>query len=243
VTGGATPLLRVEGLAAAYGHIEALKPTSFEVKEGALVVVLGPNGAGKSTLMRALMGLVESRGDIWFGGAAVAGWSTRRRAEAGLVLVPEGRGILGPLTVQENLELGAYGRVGRVPKPEIAADFESVYALFPRLKERRRQHAGSLSGGEQQMLAVGRALMAKPRLLLLDEPSLGLAPRVVGEIFEALRTLKRGGLTILLVEQKAPLALAMAERAYVLRTGRVVASEDAAALAQGDALARLYLGG
>jgi branched-chain amino acid transport system ATP-binding protein len=238
----ARPLLGVEGLAAAYGHIEALKPVSLEVWPGEVVVVLGPNGAGKSTLMRTLMGLIKGSGRILFDGTAIADWPTRRRAMAGLVLVPEGRGILAPLTVMDNLALGAYARVGRAPKHEIAADLDAVYALFPRLKERQRQRSGSLSGGEQQMLAVGRALMAKPRLLMLDEPSLGLAPRVVDEIFLALEELKRRGLTILLVEQKAPLALRMAERAYVLRTGQIVASADAQTLAKGDALARLYLG-
>jgi branched-chain amino acid transport system ATP-binding protein len=233
----------VEGLAAAYGQIEALKPVSLVVHTGEVVVVLGPNGAGKSTLMRALMGLVPSRaGVIRLDDRPIRGWPTRRIAEAGMVLVPEGRGILAPLTVQENLELGAYARHGRAPKGEIRADFARVFALFPRLRERHRQKSGSLSGGEQQMLALGRALMARPRLLLLDEPSLGLAPRVVEEIFGALAVLKGEGLTILLVEQKAPPALKMAERAYVLRTGRIVASGAASELAAKDALAQHYLG-
>jgi branched-chain amino acid transport system ATP-binding protein len=239
---GADALLRTEALSASYGHIDALKPASIEVRSGEVVVVLGPNGAGKSTLMRAVMGLIPCRGAASFGGASIAGWSTRRRAEAGMVLVPEGRGILGPLTVMDNLELGAYARYGRAPKSEIAADFEAVFRLFPRLKERRKQKGSSLSGGEQQMLAVGRAMMARPRLLLLDEPSLGLAPRVIEEIFVALKTLKEGGLTILLVEQKAPLALKMADRAYVLRTGNIVATVSGRDLGDTDALAKLYLG-
>ncbi len=242
MTAAADVLLSTEALSASYGHIDALKGASLEVRRGEVVVVLGPNGAGKSTLMRAVMGLIPCRGEVRFDGRPVAGWSTRARAEAGMVLVPEGRGILGPLTVMENLELGAYGRYGRVPKSDIAADFDAVFQLFPRLKERRAQKGSSLSGGEQQMLAVGRAMMARPRLLLLDEPSLGLAPRVIDEIFVALNMLKSGGLTILLVEQKAPLALRMAERAYVLRTGQIVTTADAGALGDTEALARLYLG-
>jgi branched-chain amino acid transport system ATP-binding protein len=238
----AAALLRTEALSASYGHIDALKPASIEVKRGEVVVVLGPNGAGKSTLMRAVTGLIPCAGAVHFDGQAVTGWPTQRRAKSGMVLVPEGRGILGPLTVMDNLELGAYARFRRVPRGQIAADFDAVFQLFPRLKERRRQKGSSLSGGEQQMLAVGRALMASPRLLLLDEPSLGLAPRVIDEIFIALDSLKGRGLTILLVEQKAPLALRMADRAYVLRTGGIVASLKGAELADTDALARLYLG-
>jgi branched-chain amino acid transport system ATP-binding protein len=238
----ADALLRTEALSASYGHIDALKPASIEVSRGEVVVVLGPNGAGKSTLMRAVMGLIPCRGVVSFDGVSVADWPTRRRAEAGMVLVPEGRGILGPLTVMDNLELGAYARYGRAPKSEIVADFESVFQLFPRLKERRWQKGSSLSGGEQQMLAVGRAMMARPRLLLLDEPSLGLAPRVIEEIFIALKILKERGLTILLVEQKAPLALRMADRAYVLRTGHIVATVSGHELVDTDALAKLYLG-
>ncbi len=238
----ADALLRTEALSASYGHIEALKPASIEVRRGEVVVVLGPNGAGKSTLMRAVMGLIPCAGSVAFDGQPIAAWPTRRRAETGMVLVPEGRGILGPLTVQDNLELGAYARFGRVPKSEIAADFDAVFQLFPRLKERRKQKGSSLSGGEQQMLAVGRAMMAKPRLLLLDEPSLGLAPRVIEEIFLAITTLKARGLTILLVEQKAPLALKMADRAYVLRTGNIAASLAGRELADTGALAKLYLG-
>src|ERR1041385_4069121 len=235
----AAALLRTEALSASYGHIDALKPASIEGRRGEVVVVLGPNGAGKSTLMRAIMGLIPCRGVAVFDGAVIADWPTRRRAEAGIVLVPEGRGILGPLTVMDNLELGAYARYGRAPKGEIAADFASVFQLFPRLKERRKQKGSSLSGGEQQMLAVGRAMMARPRLLLLDEPSLGLAPRVIEEIFIALKTLKERGLTILLVEQKAPLALKMADRAYVLRTGNIVATVSGRELGDTDALAKL----
>jgi branched-chain amino acid transport system ATP-binding protein len=235
MTGGA-PILRTASLAAAYGHINALKPTSLDVEPGEVVVVLGPNGAGKSTLMRALMGLVPCGGEVWFDGAPIGGWPTRRRALAGMVLVPEGRGVLGPLTVMDNLQLGAYGR------RDSRDALESTFVLFPRLKQRYRQRAGSLSGGEQQMLAIGRALMARPRLLLLDEPSLGLAPRVIEEIFAALATLKAQGLTILLVEQKAPLALKLAERAYVLRTGSIVAAMRSDEARDAAALGRHYLG-
>jgi len=234
-------LLEAKALAASYGRIEALKPASLDVKSGEVVVVLGPNGAGKSTLMRALMGLVSCRGDVTFDSLSVAAWPTRRRAEAGMVLVPEGRGVLGPLTVMDNLELGAYGRRGAGSRGNVAADLATIFELFPILKERRTQRAGSLSGGEQQMLAIGRALMARPRLLLLDEPSLGLAPRITEEIFGALSALKERGLTILLVEQKAPLARTISDRVYVLRSGSIVAAM-AASDADDSALGRLYLG-
>ena len=235
-------LLEASSLAATYGKVEALKPSSLRVMQGEAVVVLGPNGAGKSTLMRALMGLVSTTGLISFDARPIERWSTQERAKAGMVLVPEGRGILGPLTVMENLDLGAYGRYGRVSRKEISASSDLVFNLFPRLKERRNQKAGSLSGGEQQMLAIGRALMAEPRLLLLDEPSLGLAPRVVEEIFDTLGELKKRGITLLVVEQKAPLALHLAERAYVLRTGQIVAAMATGEIDSPDALANLYLG-
>lgn len=235
-------LLEAEALAASYGKVEALKPCALQVMPGEAVVVLGPNGAGKSTLMRALMGLVTARGGVKLEGRRIDGWSTQDRAKAGMVLVPEGRGILGPLSVIENLELGAYARYGRASRSEIAASFDSVFDLFPRLKERRRQKAGSLSGGELQMLAIGRALMAEPRLLLLDEPSLGLAPRLVDEIFAKLAELQRRGIALLLVEQKAPPALQIAERAYILRTGQMVAAMATRDIDGPEVLARLYLG-
>jgi branched-chain amino acid transport system ATP-binding protein len=237
---GRPALLQTDALSAAYGRIEALKPTSLDIASGEVVVVLGPNGAGKSTLMRAIMGLIPCRGEIRFEGQSIAGWPTRRRANAGIALVPEGRGVLGPLSVIDNLELGAYCRQGRARNGgnSLAAAFE----LFPRLEQRSRQKAGSLSGGEQQMLAIGRALMARPRLLLLDEPSLGLAPRVIEEIFAALAALKRRGLSILLVEQKAPLALSLSERVYVLRSGAIVASMRSSEVTDAADLGRLYLG-
>jgi branched-chain amino acid transport system ATP-binding protein len=237
------PLLDVQGLDAAYGHIQALRGVSLRVEPGEVVAVLGPNGAGKSTLLRAIVGLIPATGHILLEGASIANAGPRRVLASGVTLVPEGRGVLGPLTVLENLELGGYLRWGRVPAPEVERDLDLVYHLFPILRERRRQRAGSLSGGEQQMLALGRALMARPRLLLLDEPSLGLAPLVIRQIFHVLRDLNNRGLTILLVEQKAPPALRLARRAYVLRTGQVVAEAPAERLRQVDALAGLYRGG
>jgi branched-chain amino acid transport system ATP-binding protein len=242
VTTDREPLLRIDGLSASYGQNDALEPSSLHIGPGEIVVVLGPNGAGKSTLMRAIMGLIATRGRIYFKGEEISQRTTQQRAGAGLTLVPEGRGILGPLTVMENLELGAYGRYFRVPRHEIRRSLDKVFALFPRLAQRKAQKAGLMSGGEQQMLAVGRALMSDPSLLLLDEPSLGLAPRVTQEILQSLAGLNKEGLTILLVEQKAPLALEIARRAYVLRSGRVVAAMDTADIAGPEALAALYLG-
>ena len=236
------PLLRVRGLGAAYGAIEALRDVTLEVEAGAFVAVLGPNGAGKTTFLRALMGLTRARGEIVFDGQPLDTWTTERRAAAGIALVPEGRGVLGPLTTGENLALGAYARRGRANAKNVADDLRFVHELFPILAARRDQRAGALSGGEQQMLAIGRALMSRPRLLLLDEPSLGLAPRVAREIFVVLGELSRRGLTILVVEQKAPLALRMARRAHVLRTGRLVATVDPSRLESAADLAALYLG-
>jgi branched-chain amino acid transport system ATP-binding protein len=239
---GAPPLARVlevEGLSASYGHVEALRPVDLFVSEGELVAVLGPNGAGKSTLMRALMGLVVTEGAVSFRGNRVPRRNPVAAAAMGLVLVPEGRGIFGPMSVGENLELGAYLLND---KAEFARRYDRVLSLFPRLKERLSQTAGSLSGGEQQMLAVGRALMSEPKLLLLDEPSLGLAPKVVEEILEKLGLLNREGLPIILVEQKAPLALKLANRAYVMSVGRIAAEIDPRTVKSHDDLARYYLG-
>ena len=237
----AAPLFRTVDLRAGYGDIQALRGVSLDVAAGEVVTILGPNGAGKTTLLRAIMGLVAARGDVVFDGRLLTALPTARRAGLGIATVPEGRGVLGPLTVRENLDLGAYTRRGR-PRAEIEQDLARVHALFPRLRERSGQRAGSLSGGEQQMLAVGRALMSRPRLLLLDEPSLGLAPRVAREIFVALGELNRQGLAILLVEQKAPLALAMARRAFVLRAGQVAASVTPSEASSVAELAGLYLG-
>ncbi len=235
-------VLELNNFSASYGHNDALKPSSLQVNNGEIVVVLGPNGAGKSTMMRGIMGLIRTRGALHFNGADIIKLTTQERARRGLTLVPEGRGILGPLTVMENLELGAYSRYGRDTRQAIGETFDHVFELFPRLAQRKTQKAGLMSGGEQQMLAVGRALMAKPSLLLLDEPSLGLAPRVAEEILQSLLALNKNGLSILLVEQKAPLALEIAERAYVLRNGNVVATMKASEISGSDALAELYLG-
>ncbi len=231
-------LLATVALSACYGHVEALKPTDIRVEDGEFVAVLGPNGAGKSTLMRAIMGLVPNRGAVHFHDEALPRRDPAALASRGVILVPEGRGIFGPMSVAENLELGAY-LVGRH-----TAEFESrlarVLALFPRLRERLSQTAGSMSGGEQQMLAVGRALMANPRILLLDEPSLGLAPRVTAEILETLGELNRQGLSVILVEQKAPLALRLANRAYLLSLGKIVAEINPREVQSYDEIARYY---
>jgi branched-chain amino acid transport system ATP-binding protein len=231
--------LEVEALSAGYGHVEALRAVDLAVGEGELVAVLGPNGAGKSTLMRAIMGLVATEGRVRFRGEDVPRRNPVGAAAMGLVLVPEGRGIFAPMSVAENLELGAYLLDSR---EELARRHERVLSLFPRLKERLTQVAGSLSGGEQQMLAVGRALMSEPKLLLLDEPSLGLAPRIVEEILEKLGALNREGLAILLVEQKAPLALRLANRAYVMSVGHIAAELDPRTIKSHDDLAHYYLG-
>jgi branched-chain amino acid transport system ATP-binding protein len=235
-----TRMLEVEGLSARYGHVEALRPVDLHVDGGELVAVLGPNGAGKSTLMRALLGLVPTEGRVRFCGADVPRRNPVAAAARGLVLVPEGRGIFGPMTVAENLELGAYLLKG--DRAEFARRHERVLALFPRLKERLSQVSGSLSGGEQQMLAIGRALMAEPKILLLDEPSLGLAPRVIEEILEKLGELNRAGLPIVLVEQKAPLALKLAHRAYLMSLGSIAAEIDPRTVKSHDELAHFYLG-
>ena len=233
-----TSVLEVRQLSARYGRVEALHDISLSVADGEFVAVLGPNGAGKSTLMRAIMGLVANSGDVSFRGAALPRQSPDTCAARGVVLVPEGRGIFAPMTVAENLELGAY-------LLNDSAEFERrqarVFSLFPRMRERLGQVAGSLSGGEQQMLAVGRALMADPKILLLDEPSLGLAPKVIDEILNTLALLNKEGLPIILVEQKAPLALRLANRAYLLSVGRLIAEIDPRTIKSHDELARYYL--
>jgi branched-chain amino acid transport system ATP-binding protein len=233
-----TSVLEVRQLSARYGRVEALHDISLSVADGEFVAVLGPNGAGKSTLMRAIMGLVANSGDVSFRGAALPRQSPDTCAARGVVLVPEGRGIFAPMTVAENLELGAY-------LLNDSAEFERrqarVFSLFPRMRERLGQVAGSLSGGEQQMLAVGRALMADPKILLLDEPSLGLAPKVIDEILSTLALLNKEGLPIILVEQKAPLALRLSNRAYLLSVGRLIAEIDPRTIKSNDELVRYYL--
>jgi branched-chain amino acid transport system ATP-binding protein len=230
-------MLNVEGLETSYGAIAALRGVSFAVREGSVVALVGANGAGKSTTLNTISGLLAPRsGGISFEGQQIAGWRADRVAALGLIQVPEGRQVLAPLTVEENLLLGAYRRRDRA----IRFDLERIYERFPRLRERRQQVAGSLSGGEQQMLAFGRALMARPRLLMLDEPSLGLAPLVIARIFELIRELNQEGMTILLVEQNARQALQLSHRGYVMETGVVVL--EGSHLADDPRVREAYLG-
>ena len=232
-------ILEVRDLKVSYGAIGALKGVSLTLREGEIVTLIGANGAGKTTTLRAIMGLVRpSGGDVLYRGAPIRGIATHRLVRDGLVLVPEGRIIFANLSVRENLEMGAYAR----RDGGAAADFEKVYALFPRLKERARQTAGTLSGGEQQMLAIGRALMSRPRVLLLDEPSLGLAPIVVHAIFAAIAEIHRAGVPVLLVEQNANAALRHANRAYVLETGQVLLEGTSAEVAANPKVKEAYLG-
>jgi branched-chain amino acid transport system ATP-binding protein len=233
-------MLEVADLDAFYGEQQALFGVAFGLDEGQVRTLLGANGAGKTTVLRALSGMVRPRGQISFCGKRIAGWATEDIVRLGIAHVPEGRGTFLRVTVEENLQLGAMTRRDR---PGIAADIELVYAHFPRLKERRLQQAGTLSGGEQQMLAVGRALMLRPRLMLLDEPSFGLAPLVVAELFEILRRVNREtGVAMLIVEQSATLALDLAEHAYVLETGRIVMEGPADVIGADESIRRAYLG-
>jgi branched-chain amino acid transport system ATP-binding protein len=233
-----TSVLDIRHLSAGYGRVEALHDISLSIAAGEFVAVLGPNGAGKSTLMRAIMGLIANSGEVVFRGAALPRRSPEACVARGVVLVPEGRGIFAPMTVAENLELGAYLLSDTT---EFERRRTRVFELFPRLRERLGQLAGSLSGGEQQMLAVGRALMADPKILLLDEPSLGLAPKIIDEILGTLAILNKEGLPIILVEQKAPLALRLTSRAYLLSVGRLIAEIDPRTIASHDEIARYYL--
>ncbi len=234
------PLLEVEDLEARYGWTQVLHGLRFAVETGGITTILGANGAGKTTTLRAVCGTVRTSGVIRFDGRRIDGRPTEDLVRLGIGHVPEGRGTFVNLTVEENLRLGAYARRDR---DRLGEDFERVYQHFPILRERRRQLAGTLSGGEQQMLAIGRALMLRPRLLLLDEPSLGLAPLVVREIFRIVRVINRDeGVSVLLVEQNAALALELADHAYVLETGRVVLGGPPAILKQDDAVRRSYLG-
>jgi branched-chain amino acid transport system ATP-binding protein len=237
----ADPLLSVEGLTVFYGAIRALRGLSFTVGAGEIITLIGSNGAGKTTTLHAISNIIrKTGGKVIFDGRDISALPPDRIVAGGLVQVPEGRRIFANLTVRENLEMGAYTRRSR---REIQAGMEGVYEIFPRLKERRRQEAGTLSGGEQQMLAMGRALMSKPRLLLLDEPSMGLAPILVDEIFDVITTINRAGTTILLVEQNAYKALGIASRAYILETGELVKTGAAADLLGDEAVKAAYLGG
>ncbi len=233
------PLLEVEDIHAHYGTIEALRGVSLIVEEGQVVTLIGSNGAGKSTTLRAISGLTPaSSGTIRFAGEVITRAPTEAIVARGVAMAPEGRHVFPRMSVRENLDLGAHRRRG----DGIAEDLERVYSLFPRLKERERQKAGMMSGGEQQMLAIGRALMARPKLLMLDEPSMGLAPILVERIYETIAEINRDGVTILLVEQNAKYALDIAARAYVLETGRVALADDSAKLRDDPEVQRAYLG-
>jgi len=233
-------MLEVENLDAFYGEQQALFGVGFSLDEGQVRTLLGANGAGKTTVLRALSGMVRPSGQISFYGKRIVGWATEDIVRLGIAHVPEGRGTFLRVTVEENLQLGA---MTRRDQPGIAGDIELVYEHFPRLKERRLQQAGTLSGGEQQMLAVGRALMLRPRLMLLDEPSFGLAPLVVEELFAILRRVNREtGVAMLIVEQNATLALDLAEHAYVLETGRIVMEGPAEVIGADESIRRAYLG-
>jgi branched-chain amino acid transport system ATP-binding protein len=234
-------VLRVNGLNVFYGNIHALRDISFNVEEGEVVTLIGANGAGKTTTLHSISGLTPSKsGEIQFLQKSLKGVSPNQIVQLGLGQVPEGRRIFANLTVLENLEMGAYIRKD---KQQVKADYENVFARFPRLKERLKQVAGTLSGGEQQMLAIGRTLMSRPKLMLMDEPSMGLAPLLVKEIFEIIKEINRGGTTILLVEQNAHMALSIAHRAYVLETGKIVLEGPAKELAQNEQVRKAYLGG
>ncbi len=235
------PLLKIEGLKVNYGGIHALKGVSLEVARGEIVAMIGANGAGKTTTLRTIVRLLPiAEGSISYDGEDIGRSSVEEVVEAGISLVPEGRAIFGGLSVKENLELGAFNHKSR---PHMAETIDDVVALFPRLGERMKQEAGTLSGGEQQMLAIGRALMARPALLLLDEPSLGIAPKLVQQIFESIDRIAESGTTILLVEQNTRIALRHAARAYVLRTGEIAMSGDAKELAENEEIKKAYLGG
>ena len=234
------PLLKVEDIHVYYGSIHAIKVISFEVNEGEIVTLIGATGAGKSTTLNTVSGLLKPRsGMITFEGRGIIGIGASKVVGLGMALCPEGRRVFQQMTTRENLEMGGFSR----PKEEIPAALENVFKHFPRLKEREKQVAGTLSGGEQQMLAMGRALMSKPKLLMLDEPSMGLAPILVEQIFDIIKELHAAGTTILLVEQNAQMALSVANRAYVLGTGRITISGDAKDVLADDRVRAAYLGG
>jgi branched-chain amino acid transport system ATP-binding protein len=236
-------ILELEGVHTFYGSIEALKGISIEVKEGEIVTLIGANGAGKSTTLRSINGLNSPRrGRITFRGKDITHASAHDIVERGISQSPEGRRLFPRMTVLENLEMGTFQRADRGNRKAVSQDLDRVYELFPRLAERKSQKAGTLSGGEQQMVAIGRALMARPKLLLLDEPSMGLAPIFVERIFEIIREINGQGTPILLVEQNALMALDVASRGYVLETGKIALADDAKALKQNDEVKRTYLG-
>lgn len=233
-------MLEVKDIHSYYGNIHALKGISLTVEKGEIVTLIGANGAGKTTTLRSISGLLHPRqGQIFLEGEDITHIMPHKLVYKGMAMVPEGRGVFAKLTVQENLEMGAYSRTD---KAGVKRDFERVFALFPRLKERRNQVAGTLSGGEQQMLATGRAMMADPRILLLDEPSMGLAPVLVESVFDAIQQINKEGTTILLVEQNALMALSIADRGYVLQTGQIVLHDKAENLKQNEMVQKAYLG-
>jgi branched-chain amino acid transport system ATP-binding protein len=231
-------LLEVRDMCVSYGNVLAVNGVSLGVGEGAVVTILGANGAGKTSLLNAIMGVASGQGEVRFAGRTISGWSAARRVSAGMALVPEGRRILLSLTIEENLLMGAYQRNDN----EITSDLNKMYELFPNLAQRRNHLGSVLSGGEQQMLAIGRALMARPRLLLMDEPSLGLSPLFVRQVFNLIGSLNNSGLSILLVEQNTRMALQAAQRGYVLKLGRLVLEANTQDL-KADDLARAFLGG
>lgn len=234
-------MLKINDINVYYGNIHALKGVSLNINQGEIVTLIGANGAGKSTLLKTISGLLKPKnGEILFDGKSIGGNVAQAIVKKGISQVPEGRRVFSNMTVEENLELGAYLRKD---KQGIREDFEKVFNLFPILRERRKQQSGTLSGGEQQMLAMGRALMARPRLLLLDEPSMGLAPLLVKTIFRIIAEINKSGTTILLVEQNANMALSIADRAYVIETGKIVVSGTSEELNQSDRIRMAYLGG
>ncbi len=234
-------MLKVENIDVYYDKIHAIKDVSFTVKQGEVVTLIGANGAGKTTILKTISKILEpTRGVVLFEGEPLSKLLPHQLVYLGMAHVPEGRRVFAQMTVKENLEMGAYIRKD---KASMKADYDQIFSYFPRLKERMNQPSGTLSGGEQQMLAIGRAMMSKPKLLLLDEPSMGLAPLLVKEIFNIVQTIKKQGTTILLVEQNANQALQVADRAYVLETGKIIKSGNAAELLEDDSVKRAYLGG
>jgi branched-chain amino acid transport system ATP-binding protein len=237
--GEAEPLLRLEGINTYYGQMHILQDVNLEVGEGELVCLLGGNASGKSTTLKTILGIVPPRsGSVVLGGEDVTGFTTARRIERGMAIVPENRRLFGPMTVLENLEMGAYLR----PRADLSEDLDRVYETFPLLAERRKQLAGTLSGGEQQMVAMGRALMGRPKLMLMDEPSMGLAPILVERSFEVIKQVHDAGVALLVVEQNANVSLSIADRGYVLSTGRIVLQGKASELIQHEELRKAYLG-